>query len=149
MANYDIGGAADWGARGPLPVGPITQKTSLGQGLGGGAPQTTPSSEILHKMMLNLLSDICYLLSLIFYLLSYFILRWLFIQKNNQWTVQFFHTYSQGISQILNSVSVAVSIPYSAMLFGHDCQTTWQNMEMGKGRHSLPPSKQPLIQNNL
>ena len=39
--------------------------------------------------------------------------------------------------------------PYSAMLFGHECQTTWQNMEMGRGWHSFPPSKQSLIQNNL
>ena len=24
----------------------------------------------------------------------------------------------------------SLPFPYSAMLFGHDCQTTWQNMEM-------------------
>ena len=51
------GGAADWDARGSLPVVAITHKTSLGEGLGG--PETIPSSQILHKMMLSMLSLFC------------------------------------------------------------------------------------------
>ena len=27
-------------------------------------------------------------------------------------------------------ISNSLPFPYSAMLLGHDCQTTWQNMEM-------------------
>ena len=55
MTNYEKGGGgADWGARGPLTVGAITHKTSLGEGLGRGAPETIPSSQILHKMTLSL-----------------------------------------------------------------------------------------------
>ena len=88
--------------------------------------------------MLILLSLLSYLLSLTFYLLSYFILRWLLYTKNNQWRVQFLHTYSQGTSHIPHSSWLLEGgdcvtpspFPNSAMLFGHDCQTTWQNMEM-------------------
>ena len=42
-------------------------------------------------------------LSLIFYLLSYFILRWRLCTKNNQWRLQFLHTYSQGTFHIPTS----------------------------------------------
>ena len=39
MDNYENGGEGKQYTGQPLPVGPITHKTSLGQGLGGGLKQ--------------------------------------------------------------------------------------------------------------
>jgi hypothetical protein len=93
------GGGRRLGCEGAITCWAHYTENQFGTGLGGpnnkGGPQTTPSSEILHKMTLNLLSlisyllslisyllsHISYLLSLIFYLLSYFILRWLLYTK--------------------------------------------------------------------
>ena len=103
---WDRGWGADWGARGPLTVGPITQKTSLGQWLWGGGPnnkggpQTTPSSEILHKMTLNLLSVISYLLSLI---LFHFKMAFIYKKITKEGYKFYIGTYFQGTSHIPTS----------------------------------------------
>ena len=39
-------------------------------------------------------------------------------------------TYIFSRSHPHSYFSNSLPFPYSAMLFGHDCQTTWQNMEM-------------------
>ena len=49
-------------------------------------------------------------------------------KKNNQWRVQILHTYFQGTPH--SYFSNSLPFLYSAILFGHDCETTWQNMEM-------------------
>ena len=95
-------------------------------------------------MTLSLLSVISYLLSLISYLLSLisyllslilFYLRMAFIYKKitNGGYNFYIHIHIPHSSWLFGGGRDCVTpspFPYSAMLFGHYSQTTWQNMEM-------------------
>ena len=110
--DLKIGGSPYRGARGPLPIGPLHRKPLWKRGWGG-VPLTIPSSQILYKMTLSLSMS---------------------MPVNGDYT---FYIDKLKVPTHVRAPPPSLPFPYSAMWFGHDCQATWQNMEMDTGKFRI------------